>query len=263
MNCNGNGSGVQAQLVSTGKFVDSDFTILNNPIPLTSAMLAPYDAVLVWTNNGFSYPVEIGDTLKKYVDNGGGVILATFSLSTPWAVGGGIMGVGYSPFGPSGTQCVSGTINLSTLTKPNHPIFKGITINPTYSANCNYSNPSLTAGATLLVSDFSGNKVVAENAKGNVVGIVIYPDNSTANASTKLMFANALYYVHNRIGWLTGSPLAADTVLPADSSTINLKFKSCGFTVGTYTANITVASNDPLKSLYLLLSALLVQVLLL
>ena len=240
------GTNAQNALVSTGQFNLSDINILVNPGTLTMSMLAPYNAVLVWTDNTFSTTM-VGDTLKKFVDNGGGVIIGTYGFSTTWQMSGGIMAPNYSPFSPSASQCVSGTINLLTLPNPNHPIFKNISINPTYNTNCNYSNPFLNPGATLLATDMSGNNVVAENHSGKVVGMVIYPNNlNLANASTDMMFANALYYVYNKSTWLSANPTTTTTI-SGGTSNVNVKFKSCGLTAGTYTANVTISSNDPVN----------------
>lgn len=245
--CNdGNGPSVETQLVSTGLFTAADIDIINSPPSLTYAMLQPYDAVLTWTNTAFG--AAIGDTLKKYVDNGGSVVLGTYAFSAPWPMNGGIMTAGYSPFTTAGTQCVSGTLNLLTLPDPTHPIFTGISVNPTYWTNCNYSNPALTAGATLLGTDMSGNRVVAENAAKNVVGLVIYPGNlSLGNASVKRLVANALYYVgSNDMTWLTLNP-TADTTVAGDTTFVNVEFNSTGLVAGQYTGSLIINSNDPLS----------------
>lgn len=67
----------------------------------TLATLENYKAVLVWSDYGFSDPVQLGDVLAQYVDAGGGVVVAwaadtTFSSSISptgtWTSG------GYSPY---------------------------------------------------------------------------------------------------------------------------------------------------------------------
>ncbi len=244
----GYGVDVKNELISTGKFIASDIDVLSSPGSVSMSTLSPYNVVLIWSDN--SLPAIIGDTLKKFVDNGGGVVIATYSFNSPWNLNGGIMGSGYAPFVIDGNHInVSGTINLNTLPEPNHPIFKNITVNPTYWYNSNYVNPALDTDAKLLATDMAGNKVVAENANRNVVGMIIYPGNlSIGNASAKLMFANALYYVYNSAPWLSVSP-TSDTVTTTtgDTSVVNLVFKSCGINAGTYNTNIIINSNDPLN----------------
>ena len=204
----------------------------------------------MWTDFNFVDPQNIGDVLKQYVDGGGGVILATYVYSTNWAIQGGILDADYSPFIPGTEQSVSGSLDLSSLQFPGHPIFANININPTYWSNSNYSNPSLNTGGILLAQDTFGNNVVAENSTGKVVGITVFPpildaNNFDTNDETRLMFANALYYVSNpKVSWLTANPQSA--TLPADSSlTIEVLFDANGLFGGDYYAELVFESNDP------------------
>ncbi|MCH8305803.1 MAG: choice-of-anchor D domain-containing protein, partial [Candidatus Marinimicrobia bacterium] len=240
----------ETALISTGLFVDSDIDTLIGPSLITLDDLTPFDAVLMWTNFNFVDPQNIGDVLKQYVDGGGGVILATYVYSTNWAIQGGILDADYSPFIPGTQQSVSGSLDLSSLQFPGHPIFANININPTYWSNSNYSNPSLNTGGILLAQDTFGNNVVAENSTGKVVGITVFPpildaNNFDTNDETRLMFANALYYVSNpKVSWLTANPQSA--TLPADSSlTIEVLFDANGLFGGDYYTELVFESNDP------------------
>ncbi|TFB12660.1 T9SS type A sorting domain-containing protein [Candidatus Marinimicrobia bacterium MT.SAG.4] len=240
----------ETALISTGLFVDSDIDALISPSLITLNDLTPFDAVLMWTDFNFADPQNIGDVLKQYVDSGGGVILATYAYSTNWAIQGAILDADYSPFIPGTEQSVSGRLDLSSLQFPGHPIFANININPEYWSNSNYSNPSLNTGGILLAQDTFGNNVVAENSTGKVVGITVFPtildvNNFDTNDETRLMFANALYYVSNpEVSWLTANPQSA--TLPADSSlTIEVLFDANGLFGGDYYAELVFESNDP------------------
>lgn len=238
----------EAQLIATGLFTDPDIDLLSHPVFITVADLMPYDAVLVWSNFNFADPQNIGNVLKEYVDAGGGVIISTYAYSTNWAIQGGILDGNYSPFIPAFEQSVSGAIDLANLPNPNHPIFDNINVAPTYWTNSNYSNPPLNTGATLLASDTDGNRVVAENPTGKVVGMVIFPSNlALGNAETALMFANALYYVHSPTAWITAEP-ASGTVPANGSADITVTFDAAGLEGGNYSANINIDSNDPDES---------------
>ncbi|MEA3443293.1 MAG: hypothetical protein U9R19_01055 [Bacteroidota bacterium] len=241
-------STVETGLVNTGKFIYDDIDYISNPGTLVLADLSPYDAILVWGNNIFPNPQQLGDVLKEYVDNGGGVIISTYSLSTNWAIQGGIIDPGYCPFLPGNTQNVSGTLDISSLTDPNHPVFNNLTSNFTYWYNSNYSNPALNTGGVLLASDTQGNKVVAENQDGNVVGIVMYPYNQAnyGNTDAMLMYANALYYVGSGDDWISFS-ITQDTLGILDTSYVDVQFNTTGLVNGQYTADIVIASNDPLS----------------
>ena len=237
-------SNAETALISTGLFTDADITQMPFPTSITLIDLTPYDVVLVWSDNTFTNPVNIGDVLKEYVDAGGGVVLGHYAYSTSWAIQGGILDPNYSPFLPAVGTTVSGELDLSSLTVPNHPIFEDITINPTYWQNTNYSNPPLNSGGILLAMDTFGNNLVAENATGSVVGIAVYPGNLTdilANSEAYRMFANAIYYVAEN--WLSVNPVTG-SVDPGASVDVLVTFDAFRLLGGSYDRNIVVSSND-------------------
>ncbi|MCD4819227.1 MAG: fibronectin type III domain-containing protein [Candidatus Cloacimonetes bacterium] len=232
-------------MVNTGLFLASDIDILTNPNYLIDlSTLSPYDVVLAWTNDSFINPQNIGDTLKEFVDTGGGVIIATYSLSSSWEILGGISDSGYCPFIPSSTQSVSGTINYSSLSNPTHPVFEGISSDMIYWFNSSYSNPSLNTGGSMLAYDSLGNRVIAENQNGNVMGIVIYPENiDSGNEAAQRMFANALHYV-SRDEFTSAFPENGSIVTSGFEET-TITFDATDLSDGTYYETIQVTSNDP------------------
>ena len=248
---NGFATTTKNELISTGLFSASDIDILDSPSSISLSDLIPYDAVLVWTDGNFVDPVNIGDVLKEYVNAGGGVILSTYALSSPWAIQGGILDGNYSPFIPSSTLSVSGVIDMVGLPFPGHPIFNNIVTAPTYWWNSNYSNPPLNTGGILLASDTDGNNVVAENPTGDVVGIVAFPGFlDSGNAEAKLIFANALYYVSDptiSIDWLSFFP-DSGSVPAGGSATITVTLDAFGLAGGDYAADMVISGNDPTNS---------------
>ncbi|NUQ80000.1 MAG: choice-of-anchor D domain-containing protein [Bacteroidetes bacterium] len=235
-------------LVATSQFTSDQFDLLSSPSTLTVEQLTPYAGVFVWTNNNFSNPVAIGDALKAYVDQGGGVVISTYALSNNWKIQGGILAGGYLPFTPGPQQNVSGSLNMSTLPFPSHPIFSGLDGTPSYWWNSNYSNPELNAGGTLLASDGNGNRVIAVNPAGNVIGAVIYPGMSTShNASTNRLFANMLLYVDDGGTTFTANP-SSGTLSPEASQDITLTF-TAGPSRTVHQSAIRVYSNDPSSEL--------------
>ena len=81
--------------------------------------------------------------------------------------------------------------------------------------------------------DTFGNNVVAENPSGKVVGISIFPTRidvniSDTNDETRLMFANALYYVHQPIvSWIKVNPSSG--IVSAESTLdIDITFDASG-----------------------------------
>lgn len=241
--------GVIDPLVATGLFSSTDFDIIDEPDTLILEELIPYNSILVWTDSDFPDAENVGDVLKQYVDAGGGVVLSTYGLSNNWAIAGGILDPGYSPFLPATQQSVSGTLDMSSITNTSHPIFAGIGYAPTYWSNSNYSNPPLNTGGVLLASDTDGNRLVAENANGKVVGIVVFPSNlDMGNFEAALMFANALYHVSGtpvgQFGWLSMSKYFG-IVDPVNSDEVGLTVRPDTLAAGTYYASIMISSNDP------------------
>jgi hypothetical protein len=191
LGCDSTGSTRNA-LVSTGLIALEDLTDLDAcGAPPSLATLSDFGAVLVWSNFTPSQPDALGNVLADYVDQGGGVVLATYVFSQPWRIGGRIItGVGYSPFGVSDNRfTTSGQLDLAH-SNTSHPILQGVTAE-FYFTNSNYTNPVLTTGATLLAVDTAGNRVVAVNSTGRVVGISIYPGFGNMGR----LFANALNFV--------------------------------------------------------------------
>lgn len=68
---------VKNKLDSTELFYEVDTFNLRNRIP-TLTLLEEYDAVLVYTNSSPKDDVSTGDTLAAYINQGGGVVSATF-----------------------------------------------------------------------------------------------------------------------------------------------------------------------------------------
>ena len=182
---------IRSALVSTGLIAVEDLTDINAcAAPPTLASLSDFSAVLVWSNSTFGQPDALGTVLADFVDQGGGVVLATYVYSEPWRIGGRITSNGYSPFSVSNARLTtSGQLNLAN-SNTTHPILEGVT-NQTYFTNGNYTNPALTPGSTLLAVDTAGNRVIAVNSTNRVVGVSIFPGFGHMGR----LFANALNFV--------------------------------------------------------------------
>jgi hypothetical protein len=211
---------IKAGLHATGLLDSSRVTVIDNRgnTP-TRQQLAPFDAVLVWTENAFQNPVAVGDTLAAYVDQGGGVVVATYAFSqfveNNWWLGGRLMEPGYSPFLVSTRLAsTSGELDLSGASL-SHPVFDGITSadRVVYVQNANYTDPPLNGDAQLLARDTSGKRVIAQNRMRDVVGIAIYPGStnlSTSNPAVSRIFANALIHA-SAGGFAMTTPFFVDT----------------------------------------------------
>ena len=202
----------RAGLLSTGLFDSSHVTIIsvnaNGGFTATPQLsqLKPFDVLLVWTEKPFIDPGATGDTLAAYIDQGGAIVLATYSFSArsenDWWIGGRLLSPGYSPFLTSNRLAsTSGKLDFSTATV-SHPVFDGLskTDELVYFQNSNFSDPPLNGDAVLIASDTSGKRVIAHNRTRDIVGMSIFPGSSTLSPGNPLVsriFANALIYASN------------------------------------------------------------------
>lgn len=181
---------IRNALVATGLIALADLTDISAcGAPPTLATLSSFGAVLVWSNFSFTQPDALGNVLADFVDQGGGVVLATYSFSQTWRIGGRILTNGYSPFTVGPSICPPGLLSLAT-SNTGHPIMQGVTAGP-YFANCNYSNPPLTAGGVVIAVDTAGNRAVAVSPSNRVVGVSIFPGFGDMGR----LFANALNFL--------------------------------------------------------------------
>jgi hypothetical protein len=181
-------SSLVAELAASFDTVD-DFSLLGGTP--TIEQLAAYDLVLAYSNSVPADPTAAGDVLADYVDQGGCLVLATYSLSSPWTISGRIQTTGYSPLVDAQSNGdVSGNLNALV---PSDPIFDGVDLGAlAYFHNSNFAHPDLDTGATLIADDGAGNNMIARNATGNVVAINLFPPDFQANNSELFkIFGNA------------------------------------------------------------------------
>ena len=179
----------RAALVASGQILDEDITELPRCTTPTLASLADFGALFVWSNTSFSDPDGLGNVLADYVDQGGGLVMATYAFSQSWRVGGRIMTPGYSPFTVGQPAFPPGSLNLASSNTA-HPIMQGVPAGP-YFTNGNYSTVPLALNAQVIAVDTGGNRVVAVNQSGRIVGVSIFPGFGDMGR----LFANALNFV--------------------------------------------------------------------
>jgi hypothetical protein len=178
---------VRSYLLGTGMFNE----VTRIPENSSLAALSAYDALLVWSNFQFADAKVLGDTLAKYVDTGGGVVLATFSYFANFAIGGEIATEKYSPF----SLPVSSLYSPATLGEhdPGSPIMAGVSDLTGYFRDA----VSLNSDATFVANWSDGSPLAAWNDGGNVVGIALYPGEVTLDGLSgdyARLFANALVF---------------------------------------------------------------------
>jgi hypothetical protein len=179
------------ELMATGLFAVVDVFDATWATP-TLAELAPYDAVLAYTNYPPYDAVSLGNVLADYVDGGGCLVICTYSFSNPWEILGRITTTGYSPLvNLAANADVSG--NLVAVI-PTDPIFSGVNLGTLqYFHNGNFAHPGLDTGATLLATDGSGTNLIARNGSGRVIGANLFPGTADViNSEFYKLMANML-----------------------------------------------------------------------
>src|SRR5262249_32298514 len=141
----------------------------------TLAQLENYDAVLVWGDFGFADANALGDNLAQFVDDGHGVVVATFTNTFYVPLGGRWASDGYDAIEPSDVT-VGLPLTLGDVAQPGHPIMAGVTNFSGGDASW-HSIGGLTPGTSLIASWSDGLPLVAE--KSNLdVGLNFFPVSS-------------------------------------------------------------------------------------
>jgi len=246
---------VQSKLMATGKFTAVDIFETRFGTP-TLSQLQTYDAVLTWNNYSYQNATLLGDVLADYVDAGGGVVVAMYTVGNNARILGRFDSQNYWCINvPSNSYSTYGAQTLGTVYDPTHPIMEGVSVlnatNPTIS-----TNSAIMPGA-IKISDWSGGKplVVTKLINGHRrVDLGMRPESNSVDGSEwnstsdgGLLIANALLWSSNKtVDWMVLSA-DSDTVSVNNCDTIQTSFISTGLLAGTYTTNIIITSNDPLS----------------
>ncbi len=191
---------VQSKLVATGRYATVDLYDSMTSTP-SLGVLQGYDAILVFSDSGFSDATSLGNTVADYADGGGGVVVATFAFHAPGGgltLSGRINTGGYLPF--VGTGQSSNTGGLMAV-QPAHPILSGVVSFSNGTAG--FINTLSLAGGANRVAYFSDGftELIATREQNGtrVVGLNFYPPSSdirsdfwASNTDGDLIMANAL-----------------------------------------------------------------------
>jgi hypothetical protein len=157
----------------------------------------------------------LGDALADYVDEGHGVVVASFTTTFYVPLGGRWASGGYDAVQPS--DYAFGPLTLGAVAQPDHPIMAGVASFDGGFASY-HSVGGLTPGAALIASWSDGDVLVAEKSSHDVA-LNFFPvssdvfsfygwDSSTQGA---LLMGNALKYVSG-FGVAGTTPAAGSTV---------------------------------------------------
>ncbi|RAW00315.1 S8 family serine peptidase [Pseudochryseolinea flava] len=214
----------------------------------SAAAIAEYPIVITtnntkWLENGGVDPVQIGDELANYIDNGGKVISNEFNYSyDDWKLSGRFIDGQYGPFTPSTTDA-NITTTLGTILQPSHPVIAGV-------ATLNYAgfvqNVGLAPGAVAIANWANGELFVAANS--NVVALNLLPSLGNGGAlqwsgDLPTLYQNAIHFLSGP-GFVSVTP-ESGTVAAGGALDLTVTFDATGLDAGHYRASIDLATNVP------------------
>jgi uncharacterized repeat protein (TIGR01451 family) len=208
------GNDVRSNILSTDKIFEVDLIPVGtgNPLP-TLSQLQGYQAVLAYSDANFSDAIGLGNVLADYVDQGGGVVLATFAFYDVGDVGiqGRLKTGGYLPFTTGNQNSGSGLTLVKDL--PQHPLL--FAVNSFNGGSSSYHNSpiAITAGATLVASWSNGQPLVGakQAGAGRVVGLNFFPPSSNARSDFWAAATDGGRLMANALLWTGQHPPAVVT----------------------------------------------------
>jgi hypothetical protein len=196
-------SDVQSKILGTGLFAQVDAILASSGYPVPGLTnLQYYEAVLAYTDAAFSSATDLGNALASYVDEGGGVVLATFCfVNAGYGIAGNLVSENDLPFSLS-SQAEPGNLTMIEDV-PTHPIFTGVSSFNGGTSSYQNSPIAITNGGTQLAHWSDGQPLVGINdiEPGRTVGLNFYPPSSDARSdfwdsstSGGLLMANSLLW---------------------------------------------------------------------
>lgn len=147
------------------------------------AVLRGYDAVLVFSDAQFLDPATLGNNLADYVDEGGGVVNAAFSISSSYPISG-RWASGYAcivansvmaPLSPA-------SLDLAAITDQYHPILLGVGSFSGGSRSFHMNQNAVVAGAAIAARWSDGSVLAATGPLPGRADLNFYPPSADARA---------------------------------------------------------------------------------
>jgi hypothetical protein len=229
-------SDVTNKIMGTGSLPRVDLISVTGSTP-TLAQLRSYQSVMVYSDGSFNDSVALGNVLADYIDQGGGVVLQTFSFYS--GAGLGILGRatnGYLPFTTSSYASPGGL----TLVKdsPLHPLLDGVNAFNGGTSSYQNSSISIAAGATLVGHWSNGQPLVGAKdiAPGRSAGLNFFPPSSDVRSDFWVSSTDGARLMADALLWSGRIP---PTIISAPADQV----VAAG---GTATFSVVAAGTPPL-----------------
>lgn len=198
---------VQTFLQASGQFASVDVIDCVTTTP-TLADLAPYEAVLTWSNTDYFDPVALGDLLADFSDAGGAVVVTVFANTTAGAsrhLQGRWLTGGYEIM-PAAQGNSSDAASLGSVLVPGHPIMAGVNAVSAASAFRPLLSTPLLQGTVIAEWDDGAPLAIVGDVPGRV-DLGLYPPPSTCagafwdiGTDGDLLIANGLSHAVSTAG---------------------------------------------------------------
>ena len=173
---------VRNNLLSTGEFTTVDLIDAEFSSP-TAAQLAPYKAVLVWSDPifygpSFGDPFTLGNTLADYFDAGGRVVLTTFGNCNNSQIQGRFVSDGYQVLGFGDPDFMFPVDSLGSINEPGSPLVAGVdNLSASFAMRC--AGFPVNGGTTVATWSSGLPLIVRGTIQGrNRVDVNLFPPSS-------------------------------------------------------------------------------------
>jgi len=204
-------SDVEQKVLGTGKIGSvAKYNVYSGPVPSLSE-LQGYDAVLVWGGGnpwGSTVSEALGNVLADYVDGGGGVVVATFSLGSglgSWLLKGRFDDAAYQCLEPMTNQ-TGGHQTLGTIHQPGHPILADVSTFDGGSSSYRVDTHPVV-GAELVADWTDGLPLIATKDLGFArrADLNFYPASSDVRSDFWDASTDGDEIMANALAWVAGS----------------------------------------------------------
>ena len=240
-----------------GKLIDTDqfnsVTLINVAVETpTIEELSAFNSVLVWSDYNFADATTLGNNLADYVDMGGGVVCAMFTVGQV-RLSGRFYTDEYWVINP--ISSIGGTSSLGTIHEPDHPILNNVQ-SLDACGTCYRPSSNEIADGAIRVADWTDGApfIVTREINGvHRADLGLFPPTSDSYSSGWDPASDVVLLMANTLTWVSGqaqsdwfsSSLDSGVIPPGSSQDILVDFNALDIESGLYSAEMLIMSNDP------------------
>lgn len=208
-------------VVLAGLLVNQDIVLIPRITSTSSTVLNAYTA--------------FAPVLQNFVNNGGSVIfMGSQSTSANIIFNTGLFTGYYYSYLSSGNSIIAN--------QPNHPIFNGLSTSSLVS-NYYYALYTISNTDATVIASYSSYPTIIERTVGNGKVLLIGMDDYYYGTQETALTVNMINYMALQNDFVVNQA-TNQTIVPGDSSVLNLSFSASGLTKGWHTEKFVINHND-------------------